>query len=202
MKWIVFLVGLSLVAFGFRMLLSTGDPKSPVSISLSEFAKGTPKADWVSIDHVVYDLTRAVVKVSRFKKEGKVKAIYVPLSEKWPADDSTIHVVVVSRDQRLLKIANDLESLSSKDEIQAFLEKKGSQLIRTKMVTGLIRRDEGELMDVAMKNHHIATNCVFLDEDVTPDEKSMEHGGLAVFAGLILSVWVLLNIGKRDLRVA
>jgi hypothetical protein len=202
MKWFALLAGLSLVAFGCSMLLSVGEPKAPVTISLSEFAKGTPTANWVSINHVVYDLTRALLKVSRFKKEGNVKAVFVPLTEKWPADDSTIHVLVVSRDPRLLKIANDLTSLRSKNEVLAFLEKNWPQLIRTTTVTGLLRRDEGEMMDVAMKNHYIGTNCVFLDEGVTPDDKSMEHGGLAVFGGLILLVWVLMNIRKGDLRVA
>ena len=121
MKWIVLLAGLSLVAFGGWLLLSVGEPKAPVTVLLSEFAKGTPKANWVSINNVVYDLTRALVKVSRFKKEGKVKAVFVPLTEKWPADDSTIHIVVVSREPYLLKIANDLASLNSKDEVLSSL---------------------------------------------------------------------------------
>ena len=155
MKWIILLIGLSLVAFGGRMLLSVGEPKAPVTLSLSDFAKGTPKANWVSINHVVYDLTNALVKVSRIKREEKVKVVFVPLTEKWPADDSTIHVVVVSRDPRLIKIANELEALRSKEEALAFLEKNSPQLIRTTTVTGLLRPDEGEMMDIAMKNHHM-----------------------------------------------
>lgn len=201
MKWIILLIGLSLIAFGGRMLLSVGEPKAPVTLSLSDFAKGTPKANWVSIHHVVYDLTQALAKVSRIKRDEKVKVVFVPLTEKWPADDSTIHVVVVSKDPRLLKIANDLTTLRSKDEALAFLEKNWPALITTTTVTGLLRHDEGEMMDIALKDHHIGTNCVFLDEGITPDDKSMEHGSLAVFAGFILSVWFLMNIRKADLRV-
>jgi hypothetical protein len=191
-------IGTLLVVGGCIYCLAAGSTKvwigatnrAPVSLTLAEFHDSRPSKNWLELTDCRVSLLEAMWS----ERDGKIEAVYIPLSTVGGPDDEQPQVVLESKTSDML---NRARSMRDMDETQLllYMAKNADEVIADRSVSGLVSswddvdsETRGKLANLAS---NLGSNFVILQEGVKP---SLGEGIGMIVAGIVLGVIFLGSV--------
>ena len=165
---------------GGQALYTTLSNRHPTSMSLADYSKSRPKAEWLELS----DCCLAIDGGMHFEKPGSIEEVYIPLLPPGHLPGDKIVVLLATKDRALINLYHSTADLKTEDALSGFLERhKDLHFKRT--VRGLVRFGI-ELKD---KDRRKFADFIILDDG---NEPSLVRGLVMTGGGLVLLALGLL----------
>jgi hypothetical protein len=105
------ILAIGLVAVGGQGLYVGLTNRTPKAMTYQEFLQKKPSSGWIVIEDARLDLLRAIHESNRFT--GTIKKVFIPVSSSAAGeggDDDKIHLLLMTKDEEILKTLKDLEA--------------------------------------------------------------------------------------------
>jgi hypothetical protein len=105
------ILAIGLIAIGAQGLFVGLTNRTPQVMTYQEFLQKKPSSGWIEISDAQLDLLSAIHESNRFT--GTIKTVYVPIHSSTAgegAGDDTIHLLLLTKDEAILKTLKDLQA--------------------------------------------------------------------------------------------
>jgi hypothetical protein len=168
---------------------------SPSRYSVKEYIDNKPSAKWLQLSGARLDLT-AVTYSSTFGV-GDAKEVYIPVVPIGQEESQEIHLLLATKDPKILETVDKLRALKSEDEVMQFIFKNASSLLIERDVEGLIRFGlefkEDDKHALKRENPNLSEDFVVIDEGTKPDYFAT---AFVFICGICLSAWLIYDFRK------
>lgn len=149
------------------------NPK-PVSITVAEYEKQKPKAEWVEFKNAYLVVSEAAFSKSRITKE--LREVYMPLRST-PSGGGKISVLLETTNPDIVEFVSDLNQVSDSKQAAEFMTKNSAKVARfsqSRDVSGLIQfgielDDSKRRKLLALSNGMLANDFVLLSDGKKPE---------------------------------
>ena len=188
------IVTIALLWGGGQTLYTALSNRQPTKMSMAEYAKTKPKAEWLELS----DCNLAITEGMHSEKYGTVQEIYIPLYA--PTDKGTDKIVALlaTKEQTLMNLYQATSTLKTDDAYRQWLATHKDQLFK-KTVRGLVRfgidLKDNDRSKLASLEKSLAPDFIIIDDGKEP---SMMMGLGMTGGGLVILVIGLLKwLGSR-----
>lgn len=168
---------------------------SPSKYSVKEYIDKKPNAKWLQLSGAKLDLT-AVTYSSTFGV-GDAKEVYIPVVPIGQEDSRETHILLATKDPKILETVDKLRALKSEDEAMQFVLKNASSLVIERDIEGLIRFGlefkEDDKHALKRENPNLSEHFVVIDEGMKPDYFAT---AFMFICGICLSAWLIHGFRK------
>lgn len=196
------LVSVAFIIGGGQSVYTGLKNRNPTEIDIDSLIAKKPSAEWLKITGGALDTTNAAY-TSSFGV-GEAKSIFVPLVP--PKTDSTeakIHVLVLTKDENLVKFTNEARQFEKSNTSQAgemeFLLKNLDKLKVARPVQGLVQfgidANDKQTRKIRKLYTNLAEDAIIIEEGKSP---SAGTGVVMLTAGLVLGGVLLLSSGEKQ----
>ena len=184
--------GLYLLWVGFQGLLTAAKNRAPLEMSCQNYADSKPAKEWLRLT----DCSTSLMEASYTDDRGKATEIFLPARGTAELEGTRVHVLVATKDDELLSVANQLISMKDEESLMRFALEHHQQIVSTRSIEGLVRRgvdlDEKERDQLKNLDATLAEDFVILDEGKEPGltrPLGMFSGGavLLLFSAFVLA---------------
>lgn len=176
---------------GGQHLYTWNRNKQITSMTMEDYLKKKPDAEWIEIKEVTLDLPKAAA----VKKGDKVKSLYIPIIAD-RGDEGPAHLVLHTESDEYQAVMRELNA-TPQDKMMMFILANGSRLWPKKDIRGLVEfgissndKHRDQLSKLSMK---LTPDFVMVKDGDKPDAVL---GGV-MFGGGVLVLASFLFLGRR-----
>jgi hypothetical protein len=107
------ILAIGLIAMGGQGLYVGVTNRTPTVMTYEEFLQKKPSSGWIEVSDARLDLLSAIHQSNRFT--GTIKQVYIPVrssAEKERAGDDKIYLLLLTKDEAILKTLKDMEAVT------------------------------------------------------------------------------------------
>jgi hypothetical protein len=159
---------LYLIWSGGQGLYAVVKNRTPAEIPCGDYEDVMPSQEWLRLTGCSLD----VLDSSYMENNGRIVELFIPARGRGGREGDVIYVLVATKDETLLSVANRMMEIEDEAEAMRFyLENRGT-LTATRDVEGLVRYgvdlDDDHREQLAGLDSTLAPNFVILDEGKKP----------------------------------
>jgi hypothetical protein len=183
-----YLIAIAMLWGGGQGVYTALKNRAPLEITVAEYLKTKPDAEWV----VLQDAQLNLLEAARRERLGKITEVFIPVRAPDDAGKGAVHILMSTKNEDILTALHDMEKSggSTKEALEA-ASRHADKLFMRRDVTGLIQfgidSDTKTRNKLAGLQMNLAKDFVILEEGKAP-EMGLSIGmlGLGVLVGFFM----------------
>lgn len=168
--------------------------RAPVEISVADFIRAHPDAEWVTLKDARLNLLESAHR----ERLGKIAELFIPVRPVGEAVDAPVRILLETKNQETIAALEKIKQAGdSEEETLDALAEAADKLVVTRDVSGLIQfgidSDSRTRQKLSELDMNLADNFVILEEGAEPNLNTSV--GLLVM-GLLLGLFMLRRGGS------
>ena len=168
--------------------------RSPLEISVADYVKSKPSAEWV----VLKDAQLNLLEAAHRGRLGKITEVFIPVRSPDEAIDGEVHILMSTKDKEILDALADLEKSSDTEKgVLEAASRHAGKLFMRRDVTGLVQfgieSDTKTRSKLAGLDMNLTKDFVILEEGKSP---ALGVSLMMLAIGLLVGVFMLGRAAK------
>jgi len=183
------IVPLALLVVGGQKFYTAVTNRQPYSATFADYIRTKPDNKWVELKetqlHMLDSISMGVA--------GTVSEVYIPMRAPGEANDAKIQALLLTKDPAVIETFNHLKAISTKKDMEDYVDKNREQLFPKRTVSGLtmfgIDSDSKKRDKIAKLDPRLTGEFAVIEEGKTP-ELAMSIGLLVLAIPAIWLCWI------------
>lgn len=163
------IIPLALLVVGGQKFYTAVTNRQPYSATFADYIRTKPDNKWVELKETQLNFLRSI----SMGVAGAVSEVYIPMRVPGAPPDAKIEALMLTKDPTAIEMFKRLKALSTKQEIEDYVEKNREQLFPTRTVSGLtkfgIDSDSSKREKIAKLNPGLTGEFAVIEEGKTPE---------------------------------
>lgn len=189
-----YLIAIAMLWGGGQGVYTALRNRSPLEITVVDYVKDKPDAEWV----VLKDAQLNLMEAAHRERLGKITEVFIPVRSPNEAMDGDVHVLMSTKNKDILDALADLEKSSDTEKgVLEAASRHADKLFMQRDVTGLIQfgieSDSKTRSKLAGLDMNLASDFVILEEGKSP---ALGVSVMMLILGLVVGVFMLGRAAK------